>query len=113
LVKRDAATNSAGILLSKSHLDQLLADGPLKGPRGGLRISFQALDGHYLQGEAFVELVGSGYIGSRGATTAHLQALIEAALSGGRAVVAAIETPQEPRSTAEGVATDYDPTEFV
>ena len=34
-VKRDAATNSAGILLSKGHLDQLLADGQLRGPRGG------------------------------------------------------------------------------
>jgi hypothetical protein len=113
LVKRDAVANSAGILLSKGHLDQLLADGQLKGPRGGLRISFQALDGHYLQGEAFVELVRSGYIGSRGAITAHLQALIEAALVGGRAVVAAIETPQEPSSTAEGVTTDYDPTEFL
>jgi hypothetical protein len=110
LVKRDAAANSAGILLSKGHLDQLLADGQLKGPRGGLRISFQALDGHYLQGEAFVELVRSGYIGSRGATTTHLQALIEAALAGGRAVVAAIETPQEPRTAedAGGAATEYD-----
>ena len=39
----------------------------------------------------------------------HLQALIEAALTGGRAVVAAIETWEEPR-TAEGVVTDYDPT---
>jgi hypothetical protein len=110
LVKRDAAANSAGILLSKGHLDQLLADGQLTGPRGGLRISFQALDGHYLQGEAFVELVRSGYIGSRGATTAHLQSLIEAALAGGRAVVAAIESPQH-ASTAEGATTEYDPTD--
>jgi hypothetical protein len=110
LVKRDAAANSAGILLSKGHLDQLLADGQLSGRRGGLRISFQALDGHYLQGEAFVELVRSGYIGSRGATTAHLQTLIEAALTSGRAVVAAIETARDGR-TAEGVATEYDPTD--
>jgi hypothetical protein len=115
LVKRDAAANSAGILLSKSHLDQLLTDGDLRGPRDGLRISFQALDGHYLQGEAFVELVRSGYIGSRGATTEHLQTLIEAALVGGRAVVAAIETPREPstdRRPATEIDLGIDPTEF-
>lgn len=110
-VKRDAATNSAGILLSKGHLDQLLADGQLRGPRGGLRISFQALDGHYLHGEAFVELVRSGYIGSRGATTAHLQSLIEAALVGGRAIVAAIEFARR-ASTAEGATSEDDPTEI-
>lgn len=109
LVKRDAPANSAGVLLSKRHLDQMLADGELKGPRGGLRISFQGLDGHYLQGEAFVELVRSGYIGSRGATTEHLQTLIEAALAGGRAVVAAIETPRAV-PTAQGAVTGYDPT---
>jgi hypothetical protein len=113
LVKRDALANSAGILLSKGHLDQLLADGHLRGPRGGLRISFRGLDGHYLQGEAFVELVRSGYIGSRGATTAHLQSLIEAALVGGRAVVAAIESPQDAPRTTEGVTTEYDPTEYA
>lgn len=110
LMKRDAAANSAGILLSKGHLDQLLAYGELRGPRGGLRISFQALDGHYLQGEAFVELVRSGYIGSRGATTTHMRSLIEAALIGGRAVVAAIETPRRV-SPAEGAVSDFDPTE--
>jgi hypothetical protein len=116
-VRRDAAANSAGILLSKGHLDQLLADGRLRGPRGGLRVSFQLLDGHYLQGEAFVELVRSGYIGSRGATTTHLRALIEAALAGGRAIVAAIEKPQEVSSADGGDGTEidlgYDPTEYA
>lgn len=110
LVKRNAEAKSAGILLSKGHLDQLLADGQLRGPRGGLRISYQALDGHYLQGEAFVELVRSGYIGSRGATTTHMRSLIEAALVGGRAVVAAIEAPRD-ASAAEAVISDFDPTE--
>jgi len=36
--------------------------------------------------------VRSGYIGTRGATTEHLQELIGAALAGGRAVVAAIQS---------------------
>jgi hypothetical protein len=64
----------------------------LAGPAGGLRISYEDLDGHYLRGEGFVELVRSGYIGTRGATTEHLQALVEASLDGGKAVVAGIQS---------------------
>jgi hypothetical protein len=92
LVRRRAATNSAGILLSLGHLDQLLAAGELSGPRGGLRLSYRTLDGHYLRTEPFVELVRSGYVGTRGATTAHLQALIDASLDGGKAVVAGLQS---------------------
>jgi len=63
LVKRYAATNAAGIILSLDHLKKLIANDALRGPRGGLRISYDALCGHYLRGEAFVELIRSGYIG--------------------------------------------------
>ena len=96
--------------MSKGHLDQLLADERLRGTRGGLRVSFQSLDGHYLKGEAFVEVIRSGYIGSRGATTEHLLSLIEAALVGGRAVVAAFKSPTH-ASSVEGVITGVDPME--
>lgn len=92
LVRRHAATRSAGIMLSLEHLNQLIAEGATSGPRSGLCISYKALDGHYLRSDPFVELVRSGYIGTRGATTDHLQELIDAALTGGRAVVAAIQT---------------------
>jgi hypothetical protein len=95
LVRRNAATKSAGILLSLGHLDQLMDGGELSGPAGGLRISYRSLDGQYLRGDGFVELVRSGYIGTRGATTDHLQALIEASLRGGKAVVAGIQTALE------------------
>lgn len=91
LVRRYASTESAGMLLSLGHFDQLLAEGGLQGPRGGLRISYRGLDGHYLRGEGFVELVRSGYIGTRGATTQHLQTLINASLKQGKAVVAGIQ----------------------
>jgi hypothetical protein len=92
LVRRRAATNSAGILLSLGHLDQLMDTGELTGPRGGLRLSYSSLAGHYLRTEPFVELVRSGYVGTRGATTTHLQALIEASLDGGKAVVAGVQS---------------------
>lgn len=90
-VKRDSKTSTAGILVSLEHLRQLIDTGMVSGPRGGLRISYRELDGHYLRGEAFIELIRSGYIGSRGATTDHLESLVNAALTNGRAVVAAIQ----------------------
>lgn len=92
LIKRNAATNAAGIVLSLDHLNHMIAKGAASGPRGGLRISYRTLNGHYLRSDPFVELVRSGYIGTRDATTENLRALIEAALNGGRAVVAAIQS---------------------
>ncbi len=91
LVRRYGETGGAGILLSLGHLKQMLAEGRLDGPRGGLRIAYSELKGHYLRGETFVDLVRSGYVGSHSATTDHLQALIDVTLSEGRAAVAAIQ----------------------
>lgn len=93
-VRRYARANAAGILLSLGHLDQLMDEGRLAGARGGLRISYQSLDGHYLRSDPFVELVRSGYVGTRNATTDHLEILIHAALQGGRAVVAGLQGPR-------------------
>lgn len=90
LMKRRSAPSAAGIVISLGHLDYMLANDGLVGKRDGLRIDHGELDGHYLSSNAFVELVRSGYIGTRGATTMHLQAMIEATLDEGRAVVAAI-----------------------
>ncbi len=92
LVKRNASTKSRGIVVSRGHLEHMVNDGQAFGPKGGLRISYRTLDGHYLRGDAFVELLRSGYIGTRGATTDHLLNLIDPALKGGRAVVAAIQS---------------------
>jgi hypothetical protein len=92
MVKREASTSSTGIIISLAHLDELLASGGVVGPRGGLRVSYDELAGHYLRAEGFVELVRSGYIGTRGATTKHLKTLIDASLMGQQGVVAAIES---------------------
>jgi hypothetical protein len=91
LVRRYGFIGSPGILLSLGHLQQLLRDGHLAGPRGGLRITYGELNGHYLRAEAFVDLIRSGYIGSYSATTDHLEALIKVTLEKGRGVVAAIQ----------------------
>lgn len=90
LMRRHSAASAAGLMLSLGHLRQLMAEGHLVGGRGGLRLDQAELDGHYLRSEAFVELVRSGYVGSRDATTEHLRALVEAGLEDGRAVVAAV-----------------------
>lgn len=91
-VRRRASADSAGIVLSLGHFDSLMSSGELVGPKSGLRLSYQSLEGQYLRGDGFVELIRSGYIGTRGATTEHLQALIEASLTEGKAVVAGIQT---------------------
>ena len=90
MMKRHSAASAAGLVISLGHLDHMLVNGGMRGSRGGLRIDHAELDGHYLRSEAFVELVRSGYVGTRGATTRHLQSMIEATLNEGRAVVAAI-----------------------
>lgn len=92
MVRRYASAGSAGVMLSLGHFDRLLESDELVGERGGLRFSYSEADSHYLRSEGFVELVRSGYIGTRGATTDHLETLIQAALDGGRAVVAAIQS---------------------
>ena len=43
LVRRYGSTGGAGILLSLGHLRQLLTEGQLTGPRGGLRIAYSEL----------------------------------------------------------------------
>jgi hypothetical protein len=110
LVKRCASVDASGIILSLGHLKQLITEGKASGPRGGLRINYKSLQGHYLRGEVFIELIRSGYIGTRGATTTHLQGLIEEAVNGGRAVVAAIQSAFAVRDPSVGHVSDVDPT---
>lgn len=90
MMKRHSSASAAGLVISLGHLDHMLGNGAMRGSRGGLRIDHAELDGQYLRSEAFVELVRSGYIGTRGATTRQLQSMIEATLNEGRAVVGAI-----------------------
>ena len=111
LMKRNSGVKSSGIILSLGHFKDLVSSGRLTGPRGGLRINYAELNGHYLRGEAFVDLIRSGYIGTRAATTDHLQNLIEAATNGGRAVVAAIQSTIIVHERHAGLFSDIDPTQ--
>ena len=93
-VKRNAAADSAGIVISLDHFQQLRKLPDATGPRGGIRISYQRLDHHYLQTQTFVDLVRSGYIGSTGSATAAFKELIEETLRTGHALVAAIQSSE-------------------
>jgi hypothetical protein len=67
----------------------MLDEGELQGPRGGLRISY----GNWTAttcGETHGSNSCARATWVRGATTAHMEALMEEAITGGRAAVAAI-----------------------
>jgi len=91
-VKRDGLIRGAGIITPIDHFEQLRKDPACKGPKGGLRISYDGLAGRYMRQNAFLDLIRSGYIGAHAETTRHLKTLVEAVLKNNRAVVAAIQT---------------------
>lgn len=90
-VKRDGRIKDGGIIIPIDHFERILTDPACRGPRGGLRVSYESLSGRYLRQDAFLDLIRSGYIGAYAATTADLTTLIKAVLERGRAVVAAIQ----------------------
>lgn len=90
-VRRDALINTNSFLVALDHFKKLEANSQLFGPNGGVRISYRDLDGQYLRSADFVSLVSSGYIGSANVFTEALKKFIEHTLSGGSAVVVAIQ----------------------
>ena len=76
-------------LVSLDHLNQILASPEAEGPRGGIRLSYEALDGTYLRKADMLGLIRSGYIGTHKAETAVLATIIQDAAKGNKAVVLA------------------------
>lgn len=76
-------------LVSLDHLNQILADPESKGPRGGVRVSFNTLDGTYLRKKDMLGLIRSGYIGTHEAETSALATIIREVAQGNKAVVLA------------------------
>jgi hypothetical protein len=97
---------SGGIIMPIDHFEQLRTDPACKGPKGGLRISYDGLAGRYMRQGAFLDLVRSGYIGAHAETTQHLKTLVDAVLANDRAVVAAIQSG--PSSRDDAAADDED-----
>lgn len=76
-------------LVSIGHLNHLLESTEFIGPRGGIRISFRALEGNYLRETAFLGLIRSGYIGTHRAASEALHIILADVAKGERAVVLA------------------------
>ena len=76
-------------LVSLDHLNHILASPAAKGPRGGIRMSYDVLDGTYLREADMVGLIRSGYVGTHGAETAALATILDAVAKGNKAVVLA------------------------
>ena len=94
-VKRNAAIRNGGIVMPLDHFEKLRKDPTCLGPKKGLRVSYKSLSGRYLRQNAFFDLVRSGYIGAHAETTAHMKTLVDAVLTGNRAVVGAIQQPRD------------------
>jgi len=76
-------------LVSLDHLKQILAAPEARGPRGGVRLSYEALGGTYLREADMLGLIRSGYIGTHKAETEALATIIQEAAKGNKAVVLA------------------------
>lgn len=89
-VKRKIVDDShQSFLVSLDHLNHILASPAAKGPKGGVRMSYDALDGTYLREADMIGLIRSGYLGTHGAETTALGTIIEAVAKGNKAVVLA------------------------
>jgi hypothetical protein len=89
-VKRKVVDDShQSFLISLDHLNQILTSPAAKGPKGGIRMSYDALDGTYLRENDMVGLIRSGYVGTYGVETTALATIIEEVAKGNRAMVLA------------------------
>jgi len=89
-VKRKVVEDThQSFLVSLDHLIQILADPEAKGTKGGVRLSYETLDGTYLREADMFGLIRSGYIGTHKAETAALATIIREAAQGNKAVVLA------------------------
>lgn len=76
-------------LISLGHLNQILAAPEAKGPKGGVRLSYETLDGTYLREADLLGLIRSGYVGTHKAETTALATIIQEVAKGNKAVVLA------------------------
>ena len=86
--KGDGETH-ASFVVSLDHLNQYLDSAKSKGPKGGVRISFESLEGVYLRETDLLGLIRSGYVGTHRIETDALKPIIKAVSEGKRALVLA------------------------
>ena len=94
-VKRDATLGRAPIIMPMDHFERWEQNPDSRGPRGGFRVSYDALSRSYLRQDAFLGLIRAGYIGAYARVASAFTTLIDAILQDGKAVVAAIQAKRQ------------------
>ena len=95
--KGDGETHQS-FVVSLEHLNRILASAKARGVKGGIRVSYQALDGAYLRADDLIGLVRSGYIGTHRTESAALNSIIDAVAKGNRAIVLAWQRRMKQRA---------------
>lgn len=89
-VKRKVVNDSQqAFLLSLDHVIQVMNSSQSTGKKGGVRMSYQRLDGTYLREADVIGLIRSGYVGTHRVQTEALSVLIDEVARGNRALVLA------------------------
>lgn len=86
-IKSDGSID--GMIIPLEHLEKILANPDLKGPKGGTIISYDSLEGRYLRETEFLNLIRAGYIGTHNEETEELRSIIEEVAKGNKAIVLA------------------------
>lgn len=89
-VKRKIVDGSPkSFFVSLDHLSQILTSSLAEGPKGGIRLSYDVLDGTYLREADMISLIRSGYVGTHRAETEALTTIIAEVAEGNKALVLA------------------------
>lgn len=89
-VKRKVVDDShRSFLMSLDHVVQVLGSSQSTGRKGGIRMSYQALDGTYLREADMIGLIRSGYVGTHRVETNALSVILDEVARGNKAVVLA------------------------
>ena len=91
-------------LVSVDHLKQIQESAEALEPRGGVRISYETLDGTYLRQNDMINLIRSGYIGTHRTQTEALATLINEVSRGNRGLVVAWQQGRDVGFTEEEAA---------
>lgn len=88
-VKRKIDGSHKAFLISLGHLNQILNSPKAIGPKGGIRLSYDTLDGTYLRETDIISLIRSAYIGTHRVESNALKTIISKASKGNKAIVLA------------------------
>lgn len=89
-VKRKIVDDShQSLLIALDHLKLILKSPELRGSKGGIRLSYEALNGTYLRETDMISLIRSGYIGTHRIETEMLKTIISEGAKGNKTLVLA------------------------